>query len=119
MPRRRRRHILAIIYIPPALVDGLRWRLPAFREASLGATRVSDQFMLKNGVSLPEALALAEMLETKTPAAETLAHWRSLLADGKGKPAAMEHIGHPFPSTFSLAYPIRRRRSSIRFPEGG
>jgi len=56
--------------------------------------------MLKNGVPLPEALALAEMLETQTPAAATLAHWRSLIADGKGKPAQWGTPGHPFPQLF-------------------
>jgi type II secretory pathway component PulF len=91
--------ILAAIYIP-GLRGRLRWRLPAFREASLAQLASAIGLMLKNGVPLPEALALAEMLETETPAADTLTHWRSLVADGKGKPAQWSTSGHPFPQLF-------------------
>src|SRR5664279_1997730 len=53
----------------------LRWRLPAFREASLAQLASAMALMLKNGTTLPEALALAEALESGTPAAKALAHW--------------------------------------------
>lgn len=91
--------ILAAMYIP-GWRGRLRWRLPAFREASLAQLASAISLMLKNGVPLPEALALAEMLENKTPAAETLAHWRSLVADGRGKPAQWSTSGRPFPQLF-------------------
>src|ERR1700722_8870263 len=41
----------------------LRWRLPAFKEASLAQLALAIWLMLKNGVPLDDALALAEELE--------------------------------------------------------
>jgi len=91
--------IFSTMYIP-AWRGRLRWRLPAFREASLAQLASAITLMLRNGVPLPEALALAEMLETNTPAAQTLAHWRSLVADGRGKPAQWPTSGRPIPQLF-------------------
>jgi general secretion pathway protein F len=65
----------------------LRWRLPAFRDASLAQLASAMSLMLKNGTPLPEALALAESLESGTAAAKTLARWRSFIENGQGKPA--------------------------------
>jgi type II secretory pathway component PulF len=91
--------ILGAICIP-GWRGRLRWRLPAFREASLAQLASAITLMLKNGVPLPEALALAELLEAETPAAHALGQWRSLVADGKGKPAQWTTSGHPFPQLF-------------------
>src|SRR5438876_8146626 len=44
----------------PHLRARLRWRLPAFREASLAQLASAMALMLRNGVTLREALALAE-----------------------------------------------------------
>jgi type II secretory pathway component PulF len=78
----------------------LRWRLPAFREASLAELASAMALMLKNGTTLPEALALAEALESGTPAAKALAHWRQLVEAGQGKPAEWTGDGRPFPPLF-------------------
>ena len=43
--------------------------------------------MLRKGTPLPEALALAEGLESGTPAATALRRWRELIESGGGKPA--------------------------------
>ena len=56
--------------------------------------------MLKNGTTLPEALALAEALESGTPAAKALARWRQLVAAGQGKPANGQGDNRPFPPLF-------------------
>jgi len=56
--------------------------------------------MLKNGTTLPEALALAEALENGTPAAKALAHWRQLVEAGQGKPAEWTGDSRPFPPLF-------------------
>ncbi len=56
--------------------------------------------MLKNGTTLPQALALAEALESGTPAAKTLARWRQLAEAGQGKPAAWTGDTRPFPPLF-------------------
>src|ERR1035437_5397382 len=78
----------------------LRWRLPAFREASLAQLASAMTLMLKNGTTLPEALALAEALESATPAAKALAHWRQLVEAGQGKPAEWTGDSRPFPPLF-------------------
>jgi type II secretory pathway component PulF len=78
----------------------LRWRLPAFREASLAQLASAMNLMLKNGTTLPEALALAEALESDTPAAKPLARWRQLLEAGQGKPADWTADNRPFPPMF-------------------
>ena len=78
----------------------LRWRLPAFREASLAQLASAMALMLKNGTTLPEALALAEALESGTPAANALARWRQLVEAGQGKPVEWTGDSRPFPPLF-------------------
>jgi len=78
----------------------LRWRLPAFREASLSQLASAIALMLKNGTTLAEALAMAQMLEAGTPAGKALAHWRSLVESGHGKPAQWTGSTSPFPPLF-------------------
>jgi type II secretory pathway component PulF len=78
----------------------LRWRLPAFRDASLAQLASAMTLMLKNGTTLPQALAFAEALESGTPAAKTLARWRQLVEAGQGKPAAWTGDTRPFPPLF-------------------
>ncbi len=69
----------------PSVRARARWWLPAFREASLAQLASAMALMLRNGVSLPEALQLAETLETGTPAGRELGAWRAQIAAGKGK----------------------------------
>ena len=78
----------------------LRWRLPAFREASLAQFASAMTLMLKNGTTLPEALALAEALENGTPAAKVIARWRQLVETGQGKPVEWTGDSRPFPPLF-------------------
>jgi type II secretory pathway component PulF len=78
----------------------LRWRLPAFREASLAQLASAMALMLKNGTTLPEALALAEGLESGSPAAKALARWRQLVEAGQGKPVEWTGDSRPFPPLF-------------------
>lgn len=78
----------------------LRWRLPAFREASLAQLASAIALMLKNGTSLAEALALAEALEAATPAAKSLAEWRRLVEGGQGKPTRWPAASKPIPPLF-------------------
>jgi type II secretory pathway component PulF len=108
---------LASIWMPPLVLSGaallvlgavfipswrarLRWRLPAFKEASLAQMASAIALMLKNGTTLPEALALAEALESNTPAGKSLAQWRQILAAGGGKPAHWLGRQGPFPPLF-------------------
>jgi len=78
----------------------LRWRLPAFREASLAQLASAIALMLKNGTTLAEALALAEALEATSPAAKTLADWRRLVEGGQGKPTQWPAASKPIPPLF-------------------
>lgn len=78
----------------------LRWRVPGFREASLAQIGSAISLMLKNGTPLPEALALAENLESATPAAAPLAQWRKLTESGQGNPAHWPVPSRPFPPLF-------------------
>jgi type II secretory pathway component PulF len=82
--------MLAVIGIAavssPSLRQRLRWRLPAFREASLAQLASAMALMLRNGTTLAEALGLAQALEATTPAGKTLAEWRRLVECGQGRP---------------------------------
>lgn len=105
------------IWVPPALLAiaavlgiaaisipswraRLRWRLPAFREASLAQLSSALALMLKNGTPLPDALTLAQAIESNTPAGRTLGHWRQLVANGQGKPLQWANSVAPFPPLF-------------------
>ena len=77
----------------------LRWRLPAFREASLAQLASAMALMLRKGTTLAEALALAEGIESASPAGPALAHWRQQVETGQGKPAQWTAT-RPFPPLF-------------------
>ena len=91
----------------------LRWRLPAFREASLAQLASAMALMLKNGTTLPEALALAEALESATPAAKALAHWRQLVEASR-----VDRRQPPVPAAVPLAGAKGRRECGCGVPEG-
>ena len=78
----------------------LRWRLPAFREASLAQVASAMWLMLKNNVPLDDALALVEQLEKGTRAEREIAQWRQRLASGRGKFSEMAVAGNTFPALF-------------------
>ena len=90
---------LAAFFIPSWRAR-LRWRLPAFREASLAQLAAAMTLMLKNGLTLPEALTMAGRLETGTPAGPALDQWRQLVESGQGKPAQWTDDSPPFPPLF-------------------
>ena len=77
----------------------LRWRLPAFREASLAQLASAMALMLRKGTTLAESLALAEGLESESPAGAALAKWRQQVETGQGKPAQWTAT-RPFPPLF-------------------
>jgi type II secretory pathway component PulF len=83
-----------------SLRSRLRWRLPAFREASLAQLASAMALMLRNGLTLSEALALAQMLESNSPASRALAEWQTLVASGQGKPGLWQKPPQPFPPFF-------------------
>jgi type II secretory pathway component PulF len=88
------------VFSVPAWRGRLRWRLPAFREASLAQLASTVALMLRKGTTLAEALAMAEMLEGATPAGKALGQWRALVEAGQGKPAVWAGDSGPFPPLF-------------------
>jgi len=92
--------ILVGIAVSPAR-RRLRWRLPAFREASLAQVASAMWLMLKNGVPLDDALALVGQLEKGTGAEREIAQWRQRLASGQGKFSEMATASKTFPALFT------------------
>lgn len=90
--------IAAITFAP--LRSWLRWRLPAFREATLTQLASAMALMTRNGVSLPDALAMAEAMETNPGAKAALARWQQLIQSGQGKPSQWPDNLGPIPSMF-------------------
>ena len=77
--------IMLILNFSPQLRRRLRWRLPAWRDASLWQLAETLAMLTNGGCPLPEALALARGLEGGSPAALDLHDWQQRLADGHGK----------------------------------
>jgi type II secretory pathway component PulF len=78
----------------------LRWRLPAFRDASLAQLASAIALMLKQGTPLPDALALSAAIESNSPAGKALGDWRRLIESGQGKPTQWPQSIPPFPPLF-------------------
>src|SRR5436190_4379470 len=91
--------VAILAFTVPRFRARLRWRLPAFREASLAQLASAMALMLRKGTPLADALALAEAMEAPSPAAEALGHWRSAVEAGQGKPSQWKAY-QPFPALF-------------------
>jgi len=91
---------LLVALATPRVQRALRWKLPAFKEASLTQIASALAMMLKSGVPLGSALGLVEQLERGTPAEIELARWRQRLAAGHGKFSEMAEGGKLFPPLF-------------------
>jgi type IV pilus assembly protein PilC len=89
-----------IVVSVPRVRRAWRWRLPAFKEASVAQVASALALMLKSGVALDKALALVEKLERGTPAEIELARWRQRLSGGRGKFPEMAAGGRVFPPLF-------------------
>jgi len=76
--------LMAVVFVP-----GLRgkylWRLPAFKEATVSRIASSLTLLMKNGVTLSDAIGLVAQLETSTAATADLQRWQANLADGTTK----------------------------------
>ena len=91
---------LTIAMVEP-LRQALRWRLPAFREASIARVASALSLMLKNGVPLDESLHFVQQLEKGTVAGEEINRWRTRLATGRGKFSEMTEGSKHFPALFT------------------
>ena len=92
--------VLVVAVSTPKIRRLIRWRVPAFREASLAGLASTLALMLRSGVPLDSALALVAQLEAGTPAGDELARWRQNLAAGRGKFSEMAANSKVFPPLF-------------------
>jgi type IV pilus assembly protein PilC len=76
--------MLSVIFLP-GVRGKVLWRLPAFKEATVSRIASSITLLMKNGVSLPDAIGLTEQLETSPAAAADLHRWKKNLAGGVAK----------------------------------
>ena len=76
--------MLAVVFLP-TMRGKFLWRLPAFKEATVSRVAASINLLLKNGVSLPEALGLVEQLENNRAVIADLQSWKAKLAAGSAK----------------------------------
>lgn len=76
--------LVAGVLALPAGREWLRWRLPAFREASLARLARTLELLVRGGVPLPEALELMQRIERPGPLRPELARWGERLAAGHG-----------------------------------
>jgi type IV pilus assembly protein PilC len=83
----------------PPLRQRVRWRLPAFKEASVARMAASMHLLLKGGVTLPDAIALVAELESGK-AADDLNRWRNNLAAGQTKFTEVAANNRLFPPLF-------------------
>ncbi len=79
----------------------LRWRLPAFREASLAQTASALALLLQRGTPLQDALELLRRLEGASPAGQELGQWLERLRLGQRKLAEVVTPGQVFPPLFA------------------
>ena len=91
--------MLTAICISPAR-NKLRWRLSAFKAASLARVASGMDLLLKNGVPLDNAFQLMEGLEKDTRAGSDIARWRQRLASGRGKFSEIAETSEVFPPLF-------------------
>ena len=73
--------MLSLVFLP-TMRGKILWRLPAFKEATVSRIASAVNLLLKNGISLPEAIGLVEQLENNRVATADLQVWRTKLAAG-------------------------------------
>ena len=72
----------AVILLVPGLRRGLRWRIPAFKEAGLSQLASAVALMLEKGCSLNESITLLRSLEPSARVRQELEQWQTRLAAG-------------------------------------
>ena len=91
---------MVVVVCLPNLRYAVRWRVPAFHEASLAHTASTIWLLLKGGVSLPDTIGLVEHLETNAGARREIAAWSRNLAAGMTKFSDVAADGRMFPPLF-------------------
>jgi type II secretory pathway component PulF len=91
---------LLLILFVPAWRRGLRWHMPAFKEAKLAQVAGAMSLLLKSGGNLGDALGLVRQMEKGTAASNEMGQWQSQLAAGRGQFPEMADAGTVFPPMF-------------------
>jgi type II secretory pathway component PulF len=89
-----------VIFFVPNLREKIRWRLPAFKEASVSRVAASLNLLLKGGINLPDAIGLVEKLESNSAAESDLARWRKNISAGAAKFSDVAAASRMFPPLF-------------------
>ena len=76
---------VAVALSVPRIRCWLRWKLPAFREASLAQFASAFAMMLSQGCQPRDALALLQRIESDQPLGAELARWQDRLAAGHAR----------------------------------
>jgi type IV pilus assembly protein PilC len=92
--------VALFIVFQPAMRGKFLWRLPAFKEANVARVAAALTLLLKNGVSLPEAIGLVEGLEDNKRATADLQRWKEKLAAGAAKFSEIASASRTFPPMF-------------------
>jgi type II secretory pathway component PulF len=90
---------LSIIF-QPVMRGKFLWRMPAFKEANVARVASALTLLLKNGVSLPDAIGLVEGLEDNKRATADLQRWKEKLAAGSAKFSEVASASSMFPPMF-------------------
>ena len=90
---------VAVVAVP-SLRGKFLWRLPAFKEASVSRVAAALTLLLKNGVSLPDAIKLVGLLESNVDAASDLVRWQENIASGFSKFSEVAATNKMFPPMF-------------------
>jgi general secretion pathway protein F len=72
----------ALVLLVPSWRRALRWRLPAFKEASLSQLAGAAALLLRHGGTARDTLGFLRHLEAGSPVDPELARWESRLAAG-------------------------------------
>ena len=83
-----------------SLRNRLRWRLPAFKDASVAQAASTMAMMLRGGSNLADCTQLLAEVESGCPAGHEIARWQARLAEGKTAFADIAAGGRFFPPMF-------------------
>jgi type IV pilus assembly protein PilC len=92
--------IALAVWCVPRIHQAVRWRLPAFKEASISRIASSISLLLKGGVTLPEAIGLTRDLEVNSAAMADLGGWQQNLARGVSRFSEVASTSRIFPPLF-------------------
>jgi type II secretory pathway component PulF len=92
--------LFAVVISSSRMRYKLRWKLPAFREASLSQLASAISVMLRGGCNLNDAIKTVLLLEEGTVAAAELSQWQKRHEEGHSKFADMAVESKVFPPLF-------------------